>query len=49
MSDDTPRLQNHGPSCDLCGQIMISLHCKLVCTYCGYRRDCSDPDPARQP
>jgi hypothetical protein len=48
MSDDTSRLQTQGHTCDLCGQIMISLHCcKLVCANCGYRRDCSDPDPAR--
>ena len=47
MSDDTSRLQTQDHTCDLCGQIMISLHCKFVCTNCGYRRDCSDPEPAR--
>ena len=29
--------------CELCGTEMFSLHCKLVCPNCGYRRDCSDP------
>jgi len=29
--------------CDLCGAIMLDLHCKLVCERCGYKRDCSDP------
>ena len=29
--------------CELCGAEMLSLHCKLVCPNCGYRRDCSDP------
>ncbi len=29
--------------CELCGQEMYGLHCKLVCPNCGYRRDCSDP------
>lgn len=29
--------------CDLCGSVMLNLHCKLVCETCGYKRDCSDP------
>ena len=29
--------------CDLCGNVMLNLHCKLVCERCGYKRDCSDP------
>ena len=29
--------------CDLCGAVMLNLHCKLICAQCGYRRDCSDP------
>lgn len=29
--------------CDLCGNVMLNLHCKLICERCGYRRDCSDP------
>jgi carbonic anhydrase/acetyltransferase-like protein (isoleucine patch superfamily) len=32
-----------GARCDLCGGPMIDRHCKLVCTSCGYQRDCSDP------
>lgn len=31
------------PACDLCGAPMLDRHCKLVCTGCGYQRDCSDP------
>jgi len=29
--------------CDLCGAVMLNLHCKLICKQCGYKRDCSDP------
>lgn len=29
--------------CDVCGNVMIDLHCKLICERCGYKRDCSDP------
>ena len=29
--------------CELCGSEMYGLHCKLICSNCGYRRDCSDP------
>lgn len=29
--------------CELCGAEMFGLHCKLICSNCGYRRDCSDP------
>ncbi|MGB1658798.1 MAG: hypothetical protein ACPHO4_15780 [Longimicrobiales bacterium] len=29
--------------CDLCGNQMLNLHCKLICERCGYKRDCSDP------
>jgi len=32
-----------GWRCDLCGGEMMELHCKLICTRCGYERDCSDP------
>lgn len=31
------------PRCDLCGAVMLERHCKLVCTACGYQRDCTDP------
>jgi ribosomal protein L37E len=30
-------------ACEVCGGAMYGLHCKLVCSNCGYRRDCSDP------
>lgn len=29
--------------CDICGIVMLDLHCKLRCTNCGFMRDCSDP------
>lgn len=29
--------------CDLCGAVMLNVHCKLTCERCGYKRDCSDP------
>jgi hypothetical protein len=31
------------PVCDLCGALMVERHCKLICSRCGYIRDCSDP------
>jgi len=31
------------PRCDVCGGPVVDRHCKLVCTVCGYQRDCSDP------
>ncbi len=32
-----------GARCELCGGPVLERHCKLVCTTCGYQRDCSDP------
>jgi ribosomal protein L37E len=29
-------------SCDRCGAAMIELQCKIICTNCGHRFDCSD-------
>jgi 8-oxo-dGTP diphosphatase len=29
--------------CDICGAVMLDRHCKLICTRCGFTRDCSDP------
>jgi hypothetical protein len=29
--------------CDLCGAPMQEWHCRIICTFCGYQRDCSDP------
>lgn len=31
------------PRCDLCGSPMNEWHCRIICTGCGYQRDCSDP------
>ena len=39
----TETLYPSGEACEICGDEMYSLHCKLVCPNCGYRRDCSDP------
>ena len=36
-------LEAPGEECELCGAEMFGLHCKLICSNCGYRRDCSDP------
>jgi len=30
-------------SCWLCGGAVVKRHCKITCTVCGFRRDCSDP------
>lgn len=35
--------QSDEPRCDLCGAPMQERHCRIVCTSCGYERDCSDP------
>ena len=40
---DTQTLTKSEESCDLCGAAMIDFNCELICTNCGYRRDCSDP------
>jgi hypothetical protein len=29
--------------CDLCGAPMLEWHCRIICNFCGYQRDCSDP------
>ncbi len=33
----------HQLSCDICGGPMVERKCKIICTNCGYTRDCSDP------
>lgn len=30
-------------SCDICDFPAVEIHCKVICTNCGYTRDCSDP------
>lgn len=30
-------------TCWLCGGPVFKRHCKITCTVCGFRRDCSDP------
>jgi len=29
--------------CDVCGGPTFELHCKIICSRCGYTRDCADP------
>lgn len=29
--------------CWICNGPVIKRHCKIVCTVCGFMRDCSDP------
>jgi ribosomal protein L32 len=29
--------------CERCGEPMEERKCKILCTNCGYYRDCSDP------
>ena len=29
--------------CNVCGERMREIHCKIICPRCGYTRDCSDP------
>jgi rubrerythrin len=29
--------------CDVCGNEMLEIHCKIICPQCGFIRDCSDP------
>lgn len=35
--------QGEAVLCDICGHPMIDWHCELICTNCGFRRDCTDP------
>ena len=30
-------------TCDLCGGPVLKRQCKIVCTVCGFMRDCGDP------
>jgi len=41
MSDS--RHAEPAPICNVCGEPMREIHCKIVCPRCGYTRDCSDP------
>ena len=43
--DDAPAARASAQSdrtCDLCGAPMYTVHCKVICPACGYKRDCSD-------
>lgn len=37
------QLELESLTCEICGQRMSERHCKIVCSNCGYTRDCSDP------
>lgn len=41
MSNSHPTEVGH--VCNVCGERMREIHCKIVCPRCGYTRDCSDP------
>jgi hypothetical protein len=43
--DFDPRYDRTKPiDCEMCGSEMKYIAaCKILCTNCGYRRDCSDP------
>lgn len=28
--------------CERCGAVVIETHCKVLCTNCGFMRDCND-------
>ena len=43
MNDGIGKLKNDEVFCDICGDTMLELHCKLKCEKCGFFRDCSDP------
>ncbi len=33
----------HEPErCERCGTVVIETYCKVLCTNCGYMRDCND-------
>jgi hypothetical protein len=40
---DVPAAPDVEYRCDLCGAPMHEWHCRIICTFCGYQRDCSDP------
>ena len=43
--DDEPHIEKVPDvhHCDLCDAPMHEWHCRIICQYCGYQRDCSDP------
>ncbi len=51
-SNDSPRhsqpiqrtnLGTDDTECWLCHAPVVKRHCKIICTVCGFMRDCSDP------
>jgi rubrerythrin len=42
-SMSAPRIPEPTYICNVCGERMREIHCKIVCPRCGYTRDCSDP------
>ncbi len=37
------RQADEDPQCWLCAGPVLKRHCKIICTVCGFTRDCSDP------
>ncbi len=38
-----PETAADASACDVCGAPTVERNCKVICTRCGYTRDCSDP------
>ncbi|MCC7353141.1 MAG: hypothetical protein IT330_05225 [Anaerolineae bacterium] len=39
----SPRPQKDDRECWVCGAPTVYRLCKIICTACGFTRDCSDP------
>lgn len=42
-TEEVPTTREPVVACDICGCEMTNFNCELICTNCGFRRDCSDP------
>ena len=40
---EAPPTTAEPPTCDVCGALAYEVRCKVICTCCGYTRDCGDP------
>ena len=34
--------KNEPERCERCGAVVVETYCKIMCTNCGYMRDCND-------
>lgn len=41
LSETSARIE-YTYTCDRCGATMVERNCKIICTNCGHRFDCSD-------